>query len=212
MAIGGWDFQNIDDVRRAKLEEPGSFEETAEQVRDTMEVLCCHRMACERADGFARPVYTIKVTAYVFDRFFNSRSGYRAEYFRSPFGGLAANGHLLRTIAPALVASNQPDYGSSVDPALTMAPLTSHSAKVWLTEQNAFCDRCKGEWRSTQKGAEIINGRWELSTLATARDGRMAPALTKLKVMGAFLSNDGDEFIPYRKRRRHFEIHETGWS
>lgn len=212
MANGRWDFQNISDERRANLDAVGSFETLAEQVRDTMEVLCCHQDPCDRAAGFKRPVYTVRVPARVFDLFFNSRDGYRAAYFHSPFRGLAANDHLLRTVAPSLVAAEPPGNGSELDATFRTASLTSLSAKVWLKEQNHFCPRCVGEWTRRDDVAQIANGVWELGTSPHSTDGRSAPCLTKLKLMGAFMNDRGDEFIAERKRRRHFEIHETGWS
>ena len=49
-----------------------------------------HRVAL-----FRRPVYCISVAFPLFDRFFNSRQGYRGAYFRSPYEGLEANGVLM---------------------------------------------------------------------------------------------------------------------
>jgi hypothetical protein len=71
---------------------------------------------------------------------------------------------------------------------------------------------CAGEFPPASDDGEIVNGRWELGASVQSRDGRRAPYLTKIKVMGAFLNDGCDEFIPTRKRRRHQDIHEWGWS
>jgi hypothetical protein len=73
------------------------------------------------------------------------------------------------------------------------------------------CDLCAGEFKSGGDYAEILNGRW-CGESVPAKDGRSAPYLTKIRVMGAFLSEDRHEFIVKHKRRRHWEIHDTGWS
>src|SRR5215831_14245702 len=103
-----WSFSSsIGDERRASLEDETSFEAIANEIRQTMTVLCCHEAACDTAPGetvadgrrvalFRRPVYCISVAPPLFDRFFNSRHGYRGAYFRSPHEGLEANDLLMR--------------------------------------------------------------------------------------------------------------------
>jgi hypothetical protein len=224
MATANWKFTTaIGAERRGNLEAAMSFEAIAREMAATMTVLCCHNDPCDRGPGttgvsggtvpaFRRPVYCVSVGRPLFDQFFNSWHGYRAAYFLSPFEGLAANDLLLRTLAPALIASAPPGDGAALGSEFIKESLTSVSAKAWLTEQNHFCELCKGEWTSDQQAAEIINGRWEHDDTSNARNGRAAPYLTKIKVMGAFLNDAHDEFIPERKRRRHWDIHRWGWS
>jgi len=120
----------------------------------------------------------------------------------------------MRTLAPKLLASAPPGDCAALDPEFIRASLTSLSAKAWLAEPNGFrnCTLCNGDWKSGPAHAQIRNGRWEHGESVAARDGRAAPYLTKIKVMGAFLSVELNEFVPSRKRRRHWEIHERGWS
>ena len=224
MSQGVWNFtSSVGDERRANLEGETSFEAIAGEIRQTMTVLCCHKDPCDRGPGetagdgrrvalFRRPVYCITVASPLFDRFFNSRHGYRGAYFRSPYEGLQANDLLMRTVATRLIASDPSGDGGGLGAAFIEASLTSGSAKAWLTEQNGFCPLCGGEFPPASDNGEIVNGRWELGTRVQSREGRRAPYLTKIKVMGAFLNDGYDEFIPTRKRRRHQDIHEWGWS
>jgi hypothetical protein len=237
LTIEEWEFRfsEQEEGRRANLERESSFEEIVNEISATGKVLCCHADHCNKAehrapvDGkkrplFWRPVYCIKVTPTLFDRFYNSRYGYRAAYFRSPFEGLAENARLLQALAPALVASKLPDSPTKselksvvrpafvVDPEFIQDSLTSLSAKAWLAEDGkGFCDGCAGEFPSGADYAQIINGRWCGESLS-AKYGRAAPCLTKIKVMGAFLTEDRHEFIAEDKRRRHWDIYLTGWS
>src|SRR5918993_6116310 len=115
MAQGIWSFtSSVSDERLANLERETSFEAIADEIRETMTVLCCHRDPCDRgpgeiaADGrrvalFRRAVYCISVARPLFDRFFNSRHGYRGGYFCSPHEGLQVNDLLMRTLAPWLI-------------------------------------------------------------------------------------------------------------
>lgn len=224
MFQGIWSFTSlVAEERRANLEDETSFEAIAGEIRQTMRVLCCHKDPCDRGpsetadDGrrvalFRRPVYCIRVARSLFDCFFNSWHGYRGAYFRSPYEGLQANDMLMRTVTPRLIVADPSGDGAALGAAFIEASLTSGSAKAWLTEQNEFCPQCAGEFPPASDDGEIINGRWELGTSFQSRDGRRAPYLTKIKVMGAFLNDGYDEFIPTRKRRRHRDIHEWGWS
>jgi hypothetical protein len=221
MLIDRWDFRFLkgEEDRRANLERDCSFEEIVREITTTMTVLCCHNAKCN--DGphgpadvknvpvFHRPVYCVSVQRPLFDRFFNSRHGYRAAYFRSPFEGLRANDSLMQALAPALRASTPPGDGAELSPDFIRASLMSVSAKAWLAEPNNFCGLCRGEWKSGGVYAQIFNDLWEHGDRS---DGRDAPNGTKIKVMGAFLSDELNEFIPSRKRRRMWNIHDRGWS
>ena len=97
--------------------------------------------------------------------------------------------------------------------------LLSPSSKVWLAEKgkeiDKKCSGCKGEWSAVagrRATAEILNGRWERADVQKAEWGQKAPYLTKLRIMGAFLNDRHDEFIPFDKRFRAREIHKLGWS
>jgi hypothetical protein len=211
-----WEFtSSIGAERRSNLEAVKSFDDIAAEIGAAMEVLCCHYDSCDRAQGFRRVVYTVKVPRPLFDLFFNSRHGYRAAYFRSPHEGLAANSYALRTLSPALLASPA-TISCPKDPDFVRDSLMSESAKVWLAEAGKGihgCKGCEGEWtHPADDPAHIRNGRWERDPHSHALWGRTAPFLTKLKIMGAHLNDARDEFVPASKRRRALDIHERGWS
>ena len=75
---------------------------------------------------FRRPVYCISVAFPLFDRFFNSRQGYRGAYFRSPYEGLEANGVLMRTVSAELIAA---DVSAGCRDALGDAFIRSHRVR-----------------------------------------------------------------------------------
>ena len=59
---------------------------------------------------------------------------------------------------------------------------------------------------------EIINGRWDAPPAPYARYGEQAPYLTKILIFGVFVNSAGDEFVPRRKVRRAYDMHQVGWS
>jgi len=72
-----------------------------------MNILCGHDQPCEKADGYLRYIYCIEVEKKIFDLFFDSRNGYRAWYFRSPYAGLAKNNYFIDLLMPKLIISEK---------------------------------------------------------------------------------------------------------
>jgi hypothetical protein len=209
-----WDFK-IDPERRAGLLRAPSYDSLVAQIVREMTPLCYHRDICKDNNKFSRAIYCIKVNQNLFDLFFNSRNGYRAAYYESPFRGNEANLQLLERVAQALIG-----WAATRDPlcdtAFIKESLRTFSAKAWLTEYGIELDDCKeclGEWRpAADDTPEIINGKWEHSLLPNSTNGRKAPYLTKIKIIGAFLNDKHDLFVAARKLRREWDIHECGWS
>ena len=121
-------------------------------------------------------------------------------------------------ITPKLIASSL-SSNSGLGSEFISQSLLSPSAKVWLAEHTKEivknCVGCKGEWSSGSIGEdrpEILNGVWERCDCVKAKWGCKAPYLTKLKVMGAFLDDQFNEYITFDKRFRARDIHEFGWS
>ena len=208
-----WTFATtVGDARLRALAEPPSFLDIVESVLADMHVLCCHPDPCDVADGFERIIYCVKVDPALFDLFFNSKAGYRATYYRSPYEGLAANAKALEMLTPELVGSaatkgQRPQH-------FIEESLLSQSAKLWLAEpERGICELCSGEWSNpTDLEGDIQNGLWERDPHGNAVKGRKAPYFTKLRIFGAFLNQRFDEVIPERKRFRAQHIHKWGWA
>lgn len=212
------DLQVDAESRLAKLQQHVPFGQIATDIATSLTVLCCH-ISQVAGTGFRRPVYSVAVNRDLFDQFFNSATGYRAEYFRSPWAGLRANTTFMRAVSPALLGSGPSEaLGLHVD--FIRESLATPSAKVWLAENgkevDPSCPGCQGEWSTASVGnprvAEIRNNRWDVAQGVKSEWGRKAPYLTKLRIMGAFLDGQLNEFVPFDKRFRADEIHQFGWS
>jgi len=176
MDIERWNFILSENGERLeRLEKSSSFESIVEDIRDHMTILCCHQDPIQ-GTFFSRVAYCVKVDGDLFDLFFNSRTGYRAWYYRSPFEGLRANSLAIGLLCPILVVADQPRE-SSLSTDFIRESLTSLSSKIWLAECGReiclTCHGCSGEWSAStlgnQKELEILNNRWELSSDLRAR-------------------------------------------
>lgn len=205
-------------MRLPKLRQHVPFEQIAKCVATTMTVLCCHRSPIKGTD-FRRVAYCVQIDKDLFDQFFNSESGYRAAYFRSPWSGLGTNAAFMEAVSPSLVSSI-PSSTCGVSPEFIRESLATTSAKVWLAEHGKEvkrdCPGCRGEWSTGTAGdlntPEIRNGRWEMASGIKSQWGSKAPYLTKLRIMGAFLDEQFNELVPFDKRFRANQIHAFGWS
>lgn len=213
-----WDYaRSLNGQRVKKLLAAPSFEEITAEIKKEMKVLCfhCENLQDNKKDdkNYERAVYCIHMGEKLFDWFFNSKNGYRAAYFRSPFEGLETNQNFIESLTPELIASDKttPNF----DKKFIEESLKSPSAKAWLAEVGKnLCEHCSGEWNSRQDNnePEILNNRWENNIGQNAEWGRKAPYLTKIRIIGAFLNDHYDEFIPSSKRFRAKDINEDGWS
>jgi hypothetical protein len=207
-----WNFsESLGQERLRALHSPPPFAKIAHSVASTMRIQCVHVDFCDEAYGFKRLVGCVVINRALFDLFFNSQNGYRGRYFRSPEKGLQMNATLLKLLAPLLLAFQR--HNKSPE-SILFDSLHALSAKCWLAEVGkGFCQKCEGDWSAPKDDSpEILNGRWEIASAPNSRFGRKAPSLEKFRVMGAFVSEAGEEHVAKKKLRRAKEIHNFGWS
>ncbi len=204
---------SLGSTRLEALATAGSFSEILETIAKSAHVLCVHNQGCDDIAGFARTVATIRVQPEMFDLFFNSQDGYRGAYARSPYAGFSANDQALETLTPLVLTYNETNQ-SKIDSSFVVESLGSPSAKIWLAEIGLdICALCTGEWANpVDSTPEIFNGVWDQATGVEATWGRKAPYFTKIKLIGAFLNNRYDEYVPAHKRHRAQLIHQRGWA
>ena len=202
-----WTFAGADDeARLAALATPFALSDLVHQLRRKSTLVCFHRQPRTADPTFSRAVFCVVVGADLFDRFFNSASGYRGAYFISPEEGTAANRILLDSLAPEFLqfAIGQ---DPKVDQAWLICSLSKPSAKCWLAEETLhLCSSCVGEWSASyQPKVRIDNSRWE-------GWGGQAPRLTKIRYFGAFVNGANEEWVADHKHGRARQIWGHGWS
>lgn len=206
--LGAWRYTDlVNEERREALSAPGSFEELVFRVSADA---CNISARAKRGEGrgltdCVQPIFTLEMPN-AGDPLFNGPWGYRAQYWASPSKGLAANALLLTSLAPKLLAA----IDLNVAPELAMidvcASLHALSAKLWIKE-NLF--------RMINPPSHLAIERWNNEAhrgVELARLGLWAPKAIEFEVKGALLDPYGNEVVPCRKIRRHYDIHHYGFS
>ncbi len=214
MHVFDWKFKGAcDETRILTLQTAVPFEDIAGWIRREMDILCGHTVDCGDKQGYRRVIYCVEVTPYLFDIFFNSQYGYRGAYYQSPECGLSANALLFNTVAPRLIEWTRNHYAVQ-DTEFATKSLLGESAKAWLAEETlSRCEQCTGEWNSSVRSdIEILNCRWESDSHQHAEWGRQAPLFRKIRFIGAFLNDAGEEYVASHKKDRAADICARGWS
>jgi hypothetical protein len=154
-----------------------------------------------RLKGCNRASFPLRVMAQVYDAFFNSAVGYRAQYAVSPSRGAAANRALLDSLEPALMAAVAEQGPASIH--LVRASLHGVDAKVWILEAEV-------EDQLSEPHASLAYGPWEFESLDG--QGLRTPVGTTLEVKGAWLNVSGVEIRDPMKADRNSRIHRTGFA
>ena len=118
----------------SNLQKSVEFIEIAKKIAEAMTVLCCHRDNSRTiGNNVTRVVYCIQVKNELFDLFFNSPSGYRAAYFRSPGEGLEANATFFKIVTPKLIGSSHTS-NNGLGSEFVEGSLLTPTAKVWSAQ------------------------------------------------------------------------------
>jgi hypothetical protein len=139
------------------------------------------------------------------DALHNGPHGYRAQYLLSPWVGLAANSRLIEALTPKLMNSIDLDAEPDLCKVNVCSSLGASSAKIWVREGTTLLDNVEDlavpSWVvEAKRGVELAT--W----------GLQAPIAERFEVKGALLTEEGHEVVPTFKVRRHFQIHQFGYS
>lgn len=161
----------------------------------------------------ARVVVCLAVGREILDLFHNSSSGYRAQYYRGPACGDAANDFVLEMLGaqvPALLRS-LPGWEAAIEWA--QASMRAPGAKVWIHQ---------GLWlRHAKREDRVLRvPRWQTPRsecprcCKLAQWGMLAPApmgVGLLELKGGFLDKDG-RAVGTKKPQRALELHSLGFT
>jgi hypothetical protein len=206
--VRDWKYaDSVTQSRRDVLAQPGSFEELVRLVTaDARDIRVYASRGSDRGlTHCIQPVFNFELPD-TGDALFNGPWGYRAQYWASPWQGLAANGRLLANLASKLLGAI--DIAATHDLAKrdVCASLHAASAKIWIQEIPSLLieptiDLDVEPWVTEAKhGVELA--RWGIS----------APCVTKFQVKGALLDPYNNEVVPTSKIKRHHDIHHYGFS
>jgi hypothetical protein len=204
-----WQFaESIPQNRANDLHSWTSFEEIAELVA-TGEILrfTWSPFKEERwLQGCRRASFVLKLPPRIYDAFFNSPNGYRAQYAHSVDRGAAANRSLLALLKRRLLAHEQVKQavaGGEVETDHLEASLRATDAKLWIVEDERTMRHVSA------LGNEILYPVWAMAHISK---GQRAPQGTLLNIKGGWLDAAGREHRDDWKAYRDEDIHCTGWT
>lgn len=193
-------------TRLAALTHPLPLTELAGALRCGLKLMCFHRESRHDDEAYKRAVFCGSVSHEIFDWFFNASTGYRGAFFESPDAGSRANRWFVDELADFLT-----DWviaqGLDPDRRWVMESLAKPSVKAWLAEYPDLCEKCTGEWCSSDTSElQIENDRWEHSTHVYSLWGRQAPRLSKIRIFGGFFDAQQNEWLATHKTERQMHL------
>lgn len=226
-----WIFvpDRVSDERRLYMEEPRLFEDVLRAVTDDAKDIAYRtKRGCIETKGHTRAEFRLSVTLRTYDLFFNSRSGYRAQFYYDQERGMQQNRAILTRLRAVLLdAASAKDRHATFTIAHVERSLDVPSAKIWINEDTSSLDQKSIDataltainvphWaRAARKAEASIRHGFTLRPAAQQKAllGVQAPTGTELKVLGAWLDDrSGLEFVAPSKRNRTRQIRVYGFA
>jgi len=160
-------------------------------------------------------VFRVRVPESVYDAFFNSPVGYRAQYRLAIEQGERCNRELIDALTPPCLAFADTKAPSHFPARLIAASLAVKDAKVWINEADlAGLEGAHITFKPwLDKAAAAARGtRADKAARSKAETGILAPTGTQLEIKGAWIMPDGAECYDPTKQQRGREIHDYGFS
>lgn len=244
-----WGFENIravDKMRAERLEHAGSphalAEVLARELRKAMECREVRFATDSKRNEFKewRAIVQFRVKPENYDWFFNARTGYRAQFYRSPAKGIDFNkivvGSLSKVLSqclPEAVRARQVDVNPSapidmgtitVTRDVIINSLAPTVAKIWIVEQRYDDEKpcnvglvvLSDAARYLPKLSVPLWAKAKNSTTGEIGEGLRAlfPStdMSWLDLKGGFLDAEGNysQIKPQEKRAR--QLHSFGWT
>lgn len=193
----------MSEARRARLIGVSSFESITAGILLTAEIIAFEwePFRFERLRGCNRAAFLLYLPEHIYDAFFNSPVGYRAQYAISQRQGEKANRSLIDMIKGKLMSYANENGNVALDS--IRASLDGTDAKAWIREQEVH-DHLGDDF------AEILFDRW----IQKSEDGvgLRAPVGTQIEVNGGWFDTAGREHRDPHKTSRSDEIYTVGFA
>ena len=168
----------------------------------------------------------MQLNEVLLDRFFNGRSGIRAQYYKSAYHGQKENLHLISTLSDRLIELAR-FTDSSADLDLLRTSLSKQSAKAWISERDIHGqeiirasdlgldeESIQNDWLEIAK--KVKAGGYdsgEYQFYCAALNGVRAPVPDQLEIKGAWIDDSREhEYVTLAKRDRDWQIFMFGFS
>jgi hypothetical protein len=203
-----WSFKELGEERRLKLEKAPSYDQIVRMVRTALKhgILNGSTRGSNRLERDQRAIIRFPVERDLYDVFFNSRTGYRAQFWRSPKQGVSANAYLVANLLAELC--DMPEWPMRENWTLTreiaMPSLVCTGAKVWVNEADYRVNFIQSRRLIVPQWRQDTRNIWERCCAPLPDD-------CWLDLKGCFV--EGREVRSSKDRsERANQIHETGWT
>lgn len=206
--------------RQARLIAWKSFDSVLQQLVSSTKILSYKEEPFKnhRLHGCVRASFLLLVDPHIYDGFFNSSVGYRAQYCQSFEKGEQANRKLIEALRSELVtfAFAQLSPMAALGQNIIGASLDATDAKIWIDESEPVS--IPPEELTIQINYQpwvdraIRADKHQEEEFINAVRGVFAPFGTKLEVKGGWLDADGYERRDPSKAHRSKQIALDGYS
>jgi hypothetical protein len=225
--IPEWNFNPalINAERAKRLIEHLPFSELVGRISEVRSIAFSAEMGRRDARGWVRALWVIDTTPEVFDLFFNSPSGYRAQFYIAADRGLRANRLSIDSVQDRLLGLAEAYPVNLMTRQQVETSLASRYAKIWIDESASTVNKTSTDPLVIQ-ALEVP--RWvramneALSAWAQQRGpapyvarsllGVQAPEGRSLKIVGAWVNNEIADHVVHSKEERAEHIHKFGFS
>jgi hypothetical protein len=212
-----WSFSNlVSEERKSQLLRLSSFDQVVESVISTNKIRAYQTepFKNERLKGCDRASFLLSVDPIAYDAFFNSPSGYRAQFCHGPGSGEAANRQIINRLRTSLMEFARDKVDSKFDLDCVAASLDGKQAKIWILEdgrtQPGLALKVEIEYDAWVERANSFD-QCQSDDLAGSWRGVLAPIGSELEVKGGWLKN-GKEVIDPVKEVRSEQIRLNGYA
>lgn len=229
----GWRYENMLASRQAHLfQRVGLMDQVADVIRVCRITKFEPRDPCDECKPNRLPPahrVALELGAYApssrraFDRLLNGAYGLRARYALSAAYGQEATAQACRAIWDAVARGQlRTECDLTLD---NQVSLYKTSAKVWFgsvsdkagvsVEHAAVTCECWEDSRAADVNIlrSKLEGSLDLQGIEyRLRKGSTAPIPMRLDVKGAFVCDDGTEYVAISKRTRSLQLHLLGWT
>lgn len=199
-------------TRRERLYASDCYEVLLEKLLEEALVVGVKREWAHQQRVYRRVVLTLKVEPVDLDLFYNSPSGYRAQYYLSTEIGARANRYAIDKLSAVLHVKAAHIKKRGLNWEWAKQSLMNNDAKLWphqglwlyrarLNDRNLVVDR----WVNTKSENEEERRKGAIWSTLTPNDESL------LVFKGGFISPDGEPFGTF-KPSRSLNIHELGFT
>jgi hypothetical protein len=204
--------QQLPPKRRRRLKNSPPYGQIVDGLVRQIALVRVARERFRKVPGYFRAVLTLRVRATALDLFYNSVSGYRAQYYQAADLGTVANRFALDRLVPQVLRSVTSVNKPTCPPAWVEKSLRDPDAKLWphqgvwlryarRTDQNLLVDR----WLARQCDPDK-------KLRKKAKRSMLTPVVeTLLELKGGFLSSSGEPLGTFKPTRSK-DIHELGYT